>query len=66
MQFLRSRAIKGITKDTWNLFFDLVFNIDKDCANYDSDGAWPVLIDEFVENYRAANKKEQNGKVIFP
>jgi len=55
--FLREKHNLAISRDCWTLFFDFVKIANDSIDKYDSDGAWPVLIDEFVEYY-----KEKLGK----
>ena len=54
----KSEKAKGfrITKDTWSLFWNFLEAMQDDLANYDPMGAWPVLIDDFVE----MKEEEQN------
>ncbi|CAD5229214.1 unnamed protein product [Bursaphelenchus okinawaensis] len=49
IQFLQEKETKGVSRDTWNLFFDFLIQTMDNYENYDAEGAWPVMIDEFVE-----------------
>lgn len=40
--------LKVITKDNWELFYDLVKQTKGDLNNFVDDGAWPSLFDEFI------------------
>ncbi|KAK9698225.1 hypothetical protein RND81_08G089700 [Saponaria officinalis] len=48
-QFLQARHNKAISRDTWAQLLEFVRTVDPQLTNYDAEGAWPYLIDEFVE-----------------
>ncbi|KAI9314539.1 Cullin binding-domain-containing protein, partial [Dichotomocladium elegans] len=44
--FLEKNHGKAISKDTWTLFFEFAMQPKIDLDAHDSEGAWPILIDE--------------------
>ncbi|XP_033632105.1 DCN1-like protein 5 [Asterias rubens] len=48
-QFLDHSKYKVINKDQWCNILEFSRAIKPDLSNYDVDGAWPVMLDEFVE-----------------
>ncbi len=48
-KFLKEGGIRGISRDTWNMFLPFVESILPDLSNYDESEAWPSLFDDFVE-----------------
>ncbi|KAK1259690.1 hypothetical protein QJS04_geneDACA010293 [Acorus gramineus] len=48
-QFLQDRHNKAISRDTWSQLLEFAKTVDPLLSNYDAEGAWPYLIDEFVE-----------------
>ncbi|KIR60386.1 defective in Cullin neddylation protein 1 [Cryptococcus bacillisporus CA1873] len=51
IEFMQQKN-KAVSKDTWALLVDFARSIDKDFKEYDEDGAWPSMIDDFVEYVR--------------
>ena len=47
--FLRREHGKAVTRDTWSQTLEFSRAIGPDLEGYDPAGAWPYLIDEFVE-----------------
>ncbi|MQM17181.1 hypothetical protein Taro_050149 [Colocasia esculenta] len=43
------RHNKAISRDTWSQLLEFAKTVDSAMSNYDAEGAWPYLIDEFVE-----------------
>ncbi|XP_068325464.1 uncharacterized protein [Pyrus communis] len=59
-QFLPARHNKAISRDTWSQLLEFATAVDPSLSNYDAEGAWPYLIDEFVE-YLKENGAIQKG-----
>jgi DCN1-like protein 1/2 len=54
IEFVSEHYKRNVSKDTWNMVweFSQYLNNDPNLDNYDSEGAWPSVIDEFVEYLR--------------
>ncbi|BFZ24169.1 hypothetical protein BsWGS_27208 [Bradybaena similaris] len=48
-QFLEQSKYKAINKDQWCSILEFSRSVRPNLVNYDEDGAWPVMLDEFVE-----------------
>lgn len=51
--FMQTRYKNAVSRDTWNLFLDFTrsINTPDDFKKHDLLGAWPVVVDNFVEWY---------------
>jgi DCN1-like protein 1/2 len=49
IKFLEESRTRAISRDTWALLLEFTKTINDELDNYDPEGAWPVLIDEFVD-----------------
>ncbi|XP_019768707.1 DCN1-like protein 4 isoform X2 [Dendroctonus ponderosae] len=56
-EFLDQSKYKVINKDQWCNILEFSRTIFNDLSNYDVDGAWPVMLDEFVEWLKLARSK---------
>lgn len=52
-------GVRGISRDTWNMFLNFTQAIGPDLSNYSEDEAWPSLFDTFVEWEMERRKKEE-------
>lgn len=57
--FLRENDVRGISRDTWNLFLPFARTVTPSFSNYDESEAWPSLFDDFVEH--ELSKKRSAG-----
>ena len=53
IDYVKNHFKKAITKDVWYQFLDFS-TLQADLSDYDFDGAWPMLFDEFVEHAKAS------------
>lgn len=49
LKFLECHDVRGIPRDTWNMFLNFAESIGDDLGAYDDAEAWPSLFDDFVE-----------------
>ncbi len=48
-EYLKESEVKGVSRDTWNMFLPFVETTLPDLSDYDESEAWPSLFDDFVE-----------------
>lgn len=62
--------IRGIPRDTWNMFLNFSEAVGDDLSSYDDNEAWPCLFDDFVEyendhtNQNISKDKEHDQFII--
>ncbi|XP_067671259.1 DCN1-like protein 3 [Haliotis asinina] len=50
LEFLsKHQNIRGIPRDTWDMFLNFTEQVGEDLTTYDDTEAWPSLFDDFVE-----------------
>jgi len=45
--------LRTINKDLWEMLFDFFLEFEPDCSNWEDDGCWPSVLDEFVESIQS-------------
>ena len=53
LKFLEACATTRVTLDQWCSFLEFTDKVSTDFEGYEEDGAWPLLLDEYVEQARA-------------
>lgn len=53
VEFLRTekKDQQVATKDTWDMFYELIDQTRGELTNFQDDGTWPPIIDAFVAFY---------------
>ncbi|KAG8185527.1 hypothetical protein JTE90_012864 [Oedothorax gibbosus] len=54
-------SVRGISRDTWNMFLNFCESVGNDLSSYDDTAAWPSLFDDFVEY-----ENDQTNQNIVP
>ncbi|KXZ49891.1 hypothetical protein GPECTOR_19g342 [Gonium pectorale] len=55
--FAAASQSRVVTEDTWRQVLDFSRTIHEDLSNYDTAGAWAVLLDEFVDDMRSSRRR---------
>ncbi|PIK54024.1 putative DCN1-like protein 3 [Apostichopus japonicus] len=59
--FLLASEIRGISRDTWQMFLNFVETIGDNLSVYDDNEAWPSLFDDFVESEKMKATDSNEG-----
>jgi|LauGreDrversion4_2_1035121.scaffolds.fasta_scaffold111866_1 hypothetical protein len=46
--------MQAVTKDTWDMFYEMIEQTKGEIQNFIDDGTWPPIIDQFIAYH---NKK---------
>ena len=52
-----------MSQDEWSMMLNFFVEIKPDCSNYADDGAWPLLLDDYVE-WRREQEGGQDGEPV--
>ena len=52
-----------VSQDEWSMMLNFFVEIKPDCSNYADDGAWPLLLDDYVE-WRREQEGGQDGEPV--
>lgn len=63
LEFLEDHpSIRGIPRDTWDMYLNFTEQVSDDLSTYDDTEAWPSLFDDFVEYEN--DRQNQNVKMM--
>ncbi|XP_065058077.1 DCN1-like protein 5 [Rhopilema esculentum] len=62
LEYMNQTKYKVINRDQWNSILEFIRTVDRSFSNYDVEGAWPVLLDEFVEYVKAKDASKSSQK----
>ncbi|XP_039290985.1 LOW QUALITY PROTEIN: DCN1-like protein 3 [Nilaparvata lugens] len=63
--------VRGVPRDTWNMFLNFAESVGDDLSSYDDAEAWPSLFDDFVEfendqaNQNISKDKRGEGEPVI-
>lgn len=64
LKFVKANCRNSISKDVWMQVLDFATQIKPDLSNFDENGAWPVLLDDFVAYMQEAFKERGVDAVL--
>ncbi|KAL0353381.1 UNVERIFIED_CONTAM: DCN1-like protein 1 [Sesamum angustifolium] len=59
IQFLQEKHDKAISQDLWSHTLEFATTVDTSLSNYDPAGAWPCVMDDFVEYLTETGKVQK-------
>ncbi|KAK4398759.1 DCN1-like protein [Sesamum angolense] len=59
IQFLQEKHDKAISQDLWSHTLEFAMTVDTSLSNYDPAGAWPCVMDDFVEYLTETGKVQK-------
>ena len=51
--------LKVVSQDLWMQLYDFSREVGEDLSKFDADGAWPVIIDDFVEHVKVRSTQQR-------
>ncbi|KAL1733074.1 Cullin binding-domain-containing protein [Schizophyllum commune] len=57
----RIQTHRAANKDLWQMMLEFCETVSPNLDNYEADGAWPTLLDEFVEHEKGQQGNEQDA-----